>query len=71
MVIWLAQQKKINSTRNSSTAISAAIKSVNANYEADVNGFNVEIEQFGACFNTNDFEEGTTAFLEKRKPNFE
>ncbi len=57
--------------RNSSVAIAAAIKSINANYETNVNGFNVEIEQFGACFNTNDFEEGTTAFLEKRKPNFE
>ena len=57
-------------TRNSSTAITAAIKAVNANYTNCVNGFSVEIEQFGVSFNTNDFEEGTTAFLEKRKPNF-
>jgi len=57
--------------RNSSVAIAAAIKSVNANYETSVNGFNVEIEQFGESFGTNDFKEGTTAFLEKRKPNFE
>jgi len=57
--------------RNSSTAIAAAIKSVNANFETSVNGFNVEIEQFGKSFSTYDFEEGTTAFLEKRKPNFE
>ena len=58
-------------TRNSSSAIAAAIKAVNANYTNCVNGFSVEIEQFGVSFNTNDFEEGTTAFLEKRKPNFE
>ncbi|MFK5959303.1 MAG: enoyl-CoA hydratase-related protein [Lutibacter sp.] len=57
--------------RNSSVAISAVIKSVNANFETNVNGFNVEIEQFGESFGTNDFKEGTTAFLEKRKPNFE
>ena len=56
--------------RNSSTAIAAAIKAVNANFETGVNGFEVEIEQFGNCFGTQDFEEGTTAFLEKRKPKF-
>tara|TARA_R110001583_G_scaffold49679_3_gene155481 strand:+ start:3417 stop:4193 length:777 start_codon:yes stop_codon:yes gene_type:complete len=57
--------------RNSSAAIGAAIKAVNANYTNCVNGYGVEIEQFGICFGTDDFEEGTTAFLEKRKPEFE
>jgi len=57
--------------RNSATAIAAAITAVNANFEAGVNGFEVEIEQFGNCFGTPDFVEGTTAFLEKRKANFE
>ncbi|PHQ57640.1 MAG: enoyl-CoA hydratase [Lutibacter sp.] len=57
--------------RNSSVAIAAAIKAINANYATDINGFEVEIEQFGISFGTNDFKEGTTAFLEKRKPNFE
>jgi len=55
---------------NSGTAISAAIKAVNANFKEGVDGYAVEIEQFGNCFGTPDFEEGTTAFLEKRKPNF-
>ena len=56
--------------RNSSVAISAAITAVNANYKDGVNGFKVEVEEFGKCFGTEDFKEGTTAFLEKRKADF-
>jgi len=56
--------------RNSSVAIGAAIKAINANYKDGINGFDVEVEQFGNCFGTADFIEGTTAFLEKRKANF-
>ncbi|HET8886642.1 MAG TPA: enoyl-CoA hydratase-related protein [Salinimicrobium sp.] len=56
--------------RNSIVAISAAIKSINANYEDGVNGFEVEIEQFGKSFGTEDFREGTSAFLNKRKADF-
>ena len=56
--------------RNSSVAISAAIEAINANYVDGVNGFNAEIEAFGKCFGTDDFVEGTTAFLEKRKADF-
>src|SRR5690554_2429666 len=56
--------------KNSSVAISAAIKAINANYEDGENGFDVEIEEFGNCFGTEDFEEGTQAFLQKRKADF-
>ena len=56
--------------RNSSVAIGEAIKSVNASYKDGINGFNVEIESFGNCFGTEDFAEGTSAFLEKRKADF-
>ncbi|WMI68848.1 enoyl-CoA hydratase/isomerase family protein [Mangrovimonas sp. YM274] len=56
--------------KNSSVAISAAIAAVNANYEDGVNGFDQEILKFGESFGTEDFKEGTTAFLEKRKADF-
>jgi len=56
--------------RNSPVAISQAIKAINANYKEGVNGYKTEIEAFGKCFATADFKEGTTAFLEKRKPDF-
>ena len=57
-------------TRNSSLAISAAIRAINASFEYGVNGYEVEIQEFGDCFNTEDFKEGTAAFLGKRKPSF-
>jgi enoyl-CoA hydratase len=56
--------------KNSSVAIAIAIQAINANYEDGVNGFQSEIKAFGECFGTEDFKEGTTAFLEKRKAEF-
>ncbi|MCF4100519.1 enoyl-CoA hydratase-related protein [Gillisia sp. M10.2A] len=56
--------------RNSLVAIKSAIKAVNANYETGVDGFKTEISEFGKCFGTEDFEEGTTAFLNKRRADF-
>ena len=50
----------------SGMAISSAINSINANYKEGVNGFETEISEFGKCFGTSDFKEGTTAFIEKR-----
>ncbi len=56
--------------KNSLVAIRSAIEAVNANYEDGVDGFKTEIEEFGRCFGTADFEEGTSAFLSKRKAEF-
>lgn len=55
---------------NSPVAISYAIKAVNAGFNSTIDGYQEEIKAFGACFGTEDFKEGTTAFLEKRKANF-
>ncbi|WP_299128614.1 enoyl-CoA hydratase-related protein [uncultured Winogradskyella sp.] len=56
--------------KNSSVAIGKAIKAINANYKEGKDGYKTEIKQFGKCFGTEDFIEGTTAFLEKRKADF-
>ncbi|PRX57087.1 enoyl-CoA hydratase/isomerase family protein [Flagellimonas meridianipacifica] len=57
-------------SNNSSVAIKYAINAVNAGYSYDTDGYAVEIDAFGTCFGTDDFKEGTSAFLEKRKADF-
>ncbi len=54
----------------SPVAVSKVIAAVNAFYSFDKNGFNEEIKLFGEVFTSNDKKEGTTAFIEKRKPVF-
>jgi enoyl-CoA hydratase len=56
--------------RNSPVAIEKAINAINANFKDGVDGYQTEIRNFGKCFGTEDFKEGTTAFLEKRKADF-
>ena len=66
----LAQKIASKIMRNSSIAIGNAIKAINDKYTDGTNGYETEIRQFGICFGTEDFKEGTTAFLEKRKAAF-
>jgi enoyl-CoA hydratase len=69
-LIGFAQNIASKIMKNSPVAISQAIKAVNANFKEGVDGYKTEIKSFGKCFGTNDFKEGTTAFLEKRKADF-
>lgn len=52
-------------------AVAEIVRSVNAHYSKTENGYEVEIARFGACFTTEDFKEGTDAFLHKRKADFQ
>lgn len=51
-------------------AIASCIKAANAVYDETINGFDLEVTEFGNCFDTEDMKEGTSAFLEKRKAQF-
>ena len=51
-------------------AVAKCIAAANAVFDESKNGFAFEVDAFGDCFGTADKAEGTTAFLEKRKPLF-
>ena len=68
----LTKARAILETINSKAplAVAACIKTANAVYDETINGFELEVKEFGNCFATEDMKEGTTAFLEKRKASF-
>ncbi len=51
-------------------AVSQVIRSVNAGFNFEQEGYRAEATYFAECAATDDFKEGTSAFIEKRKPNF-
>lgn len=51
-------------------AVAGCIKAANAVFNESIDGFTLEIEEFGNTFDTEDMKEGVTAFLEKRKADF-
>lgn len=63
-----AEELLLEILKNAPLAISKAIKAINAAHTTD--GYEVESSLFGDLIETEDFKEGTTAFLEKRKPGF-
>lgn len=52
-------------------AVAEIVKCVDAHYTDGVNGFEAEVDAFGRCCGTEDFKEGTSAFMEKRKSQFQ
>ena len=57
-------------TSKSPVALKAVIDCIDAYFTDGVDGFEFEKKAFASCFGTDDFKEGVSAFLEKRKPNF-
>lgn len=56
--------------KQSPVAVAGVISCVDAYYTDGIDGFEKEVEEFGKCFGTEDFKEGTDAFMNKRKANF-
>lgn len=57
-------------TTKAPLAVGMVITCVNACYTHDENGYQTEANSFSSCCKSEDFIEGTTAFLEKREPDF-
>ncbi|MEY2963491.1 MAG: hypothetical protein RL754_752 [Bacteroidota bacterium] len=69
-LVEAAKKKAQGYMKNSIVAMGYAIEAVNAGLLEGSVGYDVEVQAFGDCFETADFKEGTTAFVEKRKPEF-
>ena len=68
----LTETKKILDIINTKAplAIAGCIKAANTVYSETTDGYEVEVNEFGKTFATEDMKEGTIAFLQKRKANF-
>jgi len=57
--------------KNGPAAVGAALKSIHKGFNESLeNGLDIELNAFAELFETDEQREGTTAFVEKRKPNF-
>lgn len=68
-LIELAGKIMAKITTKAPLAVGMAIHCVNAVY-TDENGYQTEANNFSNCCKTEDFKEGTQAFIEKRKADF-
>ncbi|MCK4903774.1 MAG: enoyl-CoA hydratase/isomerase family protein [Candidatus Marinimicrobia bacterium] len=57
--------------KNGPAAVGAALKCIHKGFDEPIdNGLDLELNVFAELFETDEQREGTTAFVEKRKPNF-
>lgn len=57
--------------KNGPAAVGAALKCIHHGFDKHLeNGLDIELNAFAELFETDEQREGTTAFVEKRKPNF-
>ena len=57
--------------KNGPAAVGAALKCIHKGFDEPLeNGLDIELNAFAELFETDEQREGTTAFVEKRKPNF-
>lgn len=56
--------------KNAPQAVGMVVNCVNSVFLYDEDGYQTEANSFANCCGSKDFIEGTTAFLEKRKPEF-
>ena len=57
--------------KNGPVAIGAALECIHKGFDEHLeNGLDIELNTFAELFETDEQREGTTAFVEKRKPNF-
>jgi len=57
--------------KNGPAAIGSAIRCIHKGYDEPLeNALDIELNEFAELFETDEQREGTTAFIEKRKPNF-